>query len=96
MLRNLRRTRSLCLLIGCIALLSGCASPHLEGFEEEMITVHETSALSGAALGQRKLELERAMTDLVAFQQTMEGMVDRKDRRSVDVFSAFVTELAAT
>jgi len=80
------------LLAGCVAasLLGACATQQLEGFDEASIAVPETTALTGTALIQRKFELERAFADMGAFQTTMEGMIDRRDRSGVGVFSDFV------
>lgn len=72
-------------------LLIACAAQHLDGFEAEVITVHESSALAGTAFGQRKLEMQRALRDMTAFHMTMEGMIDRRNRGGVDTFSSFLT-----
>jgi len=89
---SISRTRaaftSLCLLSALIAV--GCASQHLEGFDEKSITVDESSALAGAALFQRKQEMQRAAGDVVAMYTSMEDMMDRVDRRSVYIFSEFI------
>jgi hypothetical protein len=73
------------------ALLAACAPTQPADFDPEAIKVHEANALGGAALGQRKQEMQRAVSDMQAFHKTMEGMIARRDSGSVTVFAEFLS-----
>lgn len=80
-------------LLGATALLVGCVQQTtvpLDDFNPESIAVHETEALGGAALMQRKQEMQRAVRDVAAFHKTMEGMIARRDTGSVRIFADFL------
>jgi hypothetical protein len=89
-----RRTRIRCgLLAGalCAALL-GCAG-HTE-FQDVLLleptAAEQSTPLGGAALGQRRQDMQRAHRDMLHFHTTLESLQERKDRNGLVLFSQFL------
>ena len=75
----------------CAALL-GCAG-HTE-FQDVLLleptAAEQSTPLGGAALGQRKQDMQRAHRDMLHFHTTLESLQERKDRNGLVLFSQFL------
>jgi hypothetical protein len=76
--------------VAIAALGLACATQPLEGFDPAIITVQESTPLTGSALAQRKSEMQRAHSDMQSMFETMDGIASRQDLSGVAVFSEFV------
>jgi len=101
MVRMMKRTRFVPLAVLWVGLTltgAGCswlplvmgATP--EKTEVEVAALEGSKPLGGEALWQRKLKMQRALTDMIAFRTTFESMHDRGDERDMAIFQAFVTD----
>ncbi len=95
----MRRTMKLALGAAPMLLalqLSGCASDEGPGGTEaaQQAAIEET-ALGGEALSQRRTDLMRAWRDLIHLDETMQGLSDRNDSRSVVLLDNFIAEYMA-
>jgi hypothetical protein len=85
---------AMALFAGLVVQILGCAAVSMDreiegqGFEEEM-------PLGGAALAQRRTDLNRAWRDLLHFDVTMQSLVDRRDSRSVAMLDDFLSQYMA-
>lgn len=66
----------------------GCAAPPPRDPRVEVIA--SEAPLGGAALDQRKHDLDRAYRDLVHIHRTMQSLIDRKDGRALSELDRFV------
>ena len=57
-----------------------------------MTAAEEEAPLGGEALARRRLDLTRALRDLLHFNETMESLVDRKDSRSVALLDGYLAQ----
>jgi hypothetical protein len=73
---------ALALAIGLVAGASLAADAGTDRAKE--------AALGGEALAQRKLDLARALGDLVAFNRTLESLIERRDDGGIDAMEPFV------
>lgn len=73
----------------------GCAAS-MDPELEEMSAVEDETPLGGEALSQRQMDLDRAWRDLLHFDATMRGLVDRRDGRSVALLDQFLTQYMAS
>lgn len=67
----------------------GCAGTAMPRSSSPNFVVNE-GPLGGAALEQRKHELDRAYRDLVHIHRTMQSLIDRKDGRALSELDRFV------
>ncbi|HEY8153370.1 MAG TPA: hypothetical protein VII72_04495 [Myxococcota bacterium] len=83
--------------IGLIAsavcgVLMGCAG-HTE-FQDVLVleptAAEQSTPLGGAALAQRKQDMQRAHRDMLHFHTTLESLQERKDRNGLVLFSQFL------
>ena len=92
----MRRTMKLVLGAAPMLLalqLSGCASNDGPvGTEAAQRAAIVETSLGGEALSQRRTDLMRAWRDLIHFDETIQGLVDRNDRRSVGQLDNFIAE----
>lgn len=72
-----------------VATAMGCAGTSLNMTAGEEVVINE-GPLGGAALEQRKHELDRAYRDLVHIHRTMQSLIDRKDGRALSELDRFV------
>lgn len=73
--------------------LFGCAAGVDRAYEDAAMTAAEEEApLGGEALARRRLDLTRALRDLLHFNETMESLVDRKDSRSVALLDGYLAQ----
>ena len=78
------------ILTACVAglLASGCAgTPDVPMLREIAV---EEGPLGGAALEQRKHDLDRAYRDMVHIHGTMQSLIDRNDGRALSELDRFV------
>jgi hypothetical protein len=81
---------------GLLAALGGallaCAG-HTE-FQDVLLleptAAEQSTPLGGAALGQRKQDMQRAHRDMLHFHTTLESLQERKDRNGLVLFSQFL------
>jgi hypothetical protein len=89
--RRTRFRRGLLAGAFCAALL-GCAG-HTE-FQDVLLleptAAEQSTPLGGAALGQRKQDMQRAHRDMLHFHTTLESLQERKDRNGLVLFSQFL------
>ncbi|MBW2271810.1 MAG: hypothetical protein JRG96_00960 [Deltaproteobacteria bacterium] len=86
----------LLLVVTLSGLLGGCLS---DGFDEvafQQINVEDSAPLGGEALAQRKVEMRRALSDMLAFHETMASMIERRDSRSISIFDDFMATYMGT
>jgi len=81
------------LIAGAICgAIFGCAG-HTE-FQDvlffEPTAAEQSAPLGGAALAQRKQDMQRAHRDLLHFHTTLESLQERKDRNGLLLFSQFL------
>ncbi len=69
------------------SLSIGCAATPVE--DPRLQVMASESPLGGAALDQRKHDLDRAYRDLVHIHRTMQSLIDRKDRRALSELDRF-------
>jgi hypothetical protein len=77
---------TLLLLAPALAGLEGCASS--PDMAEDAVV--EEGPLGGAAMRQRKHDLDRTYRDMLHFHTTMQSLIDRHDSRSLASFERFV------
>jgi hypothetical protein len=56
----------------------------------EQTAAEQSTPLGGAALGQRKQDMQRAHRDMLHFHATLESLQDRRDRNGLVLFSQFL------
>ena len=76
--------------------LSGCITDEFDQVAIPQISVEDSAPLGGEALAQRKVEMNRALSDMIAFHETMASMIDRRDSRSISVFDHFMAMYMGT
>ena len=79
-------------LVALAALFAGCASSPdpLRAFEGEETIEEQATPLGGAALTQRRREMERAYGDLVHYRATLLNLRQRNDRNGSMLLGSFV------
>jgi hypothetical protein len=89
---RLRDQRSLqWVSVFCLVLLvSGCALLHAPAETSPSLHAELSEPLAGEALAMRRVDLERAWRDMVSFQLTLRGILDRNDRRGSGVLDDFL------
>jgi hypothetical protein len=77
----------------CVVWAAACATDPRKAYmgDVELVDVGD-AALGGAALAQRKLELERALSDMTNIQKSLESMHDRRDATGVSQMRGFVNQ----
>jgi hypothetical protein len=86
----------LLLSVACACLLTACMTNEFDEVSIQQINADDSTPLGGEALEQRKVEMQRALSDLVAFQETMSSMIERRDSRSISVFDGFMSTYMGT
>ncbi len=86
----------LLLAVTLVSLLSACMTDGFDQVAIQQIEVEESAPLGGEALAQRKVEMQRALSDMRAFHETMASMIDRRDSRSISVFDNFMAMYMGT
>jgi hypothetical protein len=93
MVRTMKAALLVCICAGMALLGTACSSLPVGAPNEtqamEVRALENETPLGGEALWQRKLEMQRALTDMIAFRTTFESMHDRKDERDLAVLRAF-------
>jgi len=75
---------------------AACATDPRDDMEiGDDLTVNHVAPMGGEALMQRKDELERALSDMMIFRQTLESMNDRRDSRGIDSSQEFLNRYMA-
>jgi len=79
-------------LVAFAGLFAGCASSPdpLRAFEGEETIEEQATPLGGAALAQRRREMERAYGDLVHHRATLLNLRQRNDRNGSMLFGSFL------
>ena len=98
--RALRRSPPLgpiamALFAGLVGQILGCAAGVDPEMEMQAAYAEEEIPLGGAALAQRRTDLNRAWRDLLHFDATMQSLVDRKDIENVAVLDDFLSQYMA-
>ncbi|MFT5444673.1 MAG: hypothetical protein ACI8W3_003730 [Myxococcota bacterium] len=75
------------------ALSVGCAA--LPEQDTRAAVILDEGPLGGAALDQRKHDLDRAYRDMVHIHRTMQSLIDRKDGRALSELDRFVDRYMA-
>jgi predicted small lipoprotein YifL len=79
--------------LAAIATLAGCGSrtPEIpDDLAWEQTAAEESAPLGGAALAQRRQDMQRAANDLIHFHATLESLHHRGDRNGLVLFSGFL------
>lgn len=81
----------------CLLFASACATDPRDSYigEVELVAMGD-SAFGGEALVQRKLELQRALSDMADFHKTLESMHDRQNHGGVNQLRGFVNQYMVT
>lgn len=79
-------------LLAAIAICAAACSGARPMYEVSDDLVVEEAPLGGEALLQRRLDMERALGDMLAFQATMASLIDRRDSKGLSTFDEFVAK----
>jgi len=82
-------------LLAAIAISAAACSGARPMYEVSDDLVVEEAPLGGEALLQRRLDMQRALGDMLAFQATMASLIDRRDSKGLSNFDEFVAKYMA-